>query len=99
MKAWYPVLVAATILCLLWCVSLWAIFPIGPVDGLYVTIGKELAEVAGDQEARRLMPVLTRAMVDAVRAVVISTAIPLLATNVGWGYLAYRLLRKTGDLT
>ena len=98
MRTWYPALVAATILCVLWCVFMYAVFPIGPIDGLYGTIRPQLTEVAGDEEARRLMPQLSRQMAAAVQASVVATAVPLLSANLGWGYLAYRLLRKSSDL-
>lgn len=95
MRAWYPVLVAATIGCVPWCLFMYAVFPIGPVDGLYGNFRPLLADRVGDEEARRLMPYLGRAMVTAIHTAVLCTCLPLFLTNIGWACFAYRLLRKT----
>ena len=99
MRAWYPILVAATIGCVVWCALIWSIFPIGPVDSLYVNFRPELARIADPDETGRLMALLSRLTTNGVRTTVLFTAAPLLLTNLGWGYLAYRLLRERGDIT
>jgi hypothetical protein len=98
MRTWYPALVAATIVVAAWCLLIASVLPMGPVDGLYVHLRPRLVQLAGDDEARRLMAYLSREISAAIRTAVLLTSVPLLVTNVAWGCLAYRLLRKTGDL-
>lgn len=98
MRQLFNILTVATTIAILLSLFAHFVFPIGPVDGLYGQIRPQLIEAAGIQESRRLMPQLSNAMVDGIQAAVVFTAVPLVATNFGWIYLAFRLLRRSGEI-
>lgn len=94
----YPLLVAATILCLIWCVWLWAMLPVGFVARLHGSTRLELTEMVGDQKARRLTSKYSSEVTAAARNAVIVTAVPLFVTMIGWGVLAYSQITRADRL-
>lgn len=97
MRVLYPVLVAATIGCIIWCLALYAMLPVGTVDKFHGVIKNPLFEHDAAIEDLRVLPQMIQTIVDGIRSAVVATAVPLLLTNFGWMYLAYRMLRKAGE--
>lgn len=97
MKVWYPVLVAATILGIVWCVLVAKMFPLGFADGLHGGYKRELAARIDDVGARRVISEITRRVADFTVTVVIAVAVPLVAISIGWGILVYCLLDPRND--
>ena len=96
MSTAFRVLLATTLLCAVWCAFVYAIFPIGPVDGLYATVRPKLVEAVGEPDAGRMTAEIGGEVASGIEAGISAVAAPLLLNAAAWAALAYRLLRSHG---
>lgn len=84
MRFLYLSLFVATILCVIWTVSAWAICPLIQIDAFYSRHKLEILGAVGDQDSEQLMASISATIGDGARFSILLVSIPLLITTFGW---------------